>query len=162
MSVDARRHIIDYLRKELIGPDPIPPHTQPDGEEILTVDSPLIRYGAGILFPQSTPTETMLTLPSEEAAILDDETLLEKPEDIPDDLAGSARGNSDPVDVPEDSAFLTNAYLPSAMGLSCLLEVPDRGLIVTVRAARYHSERGSYTTKDGTQKPSTRWLRRPF
>ena len=43
MSVLARQHIIEFLRKELVGPDPTPPHIQPDGEEVLTTDPPRLR-----------------------------------------------------------------------------------------------------------------------
>jgi hypothetical protein len=52
---DTRREqIIDIIRREFIGPDPLDFDglIQENGEEILTSDNPLIRYSAGILFPQ--------------------------------------------------------------------------------------------------------------
>ncbi|CAN5624075.1 hypothetical protein BH24ACI2_BH24ACI2_15130 [soil metagenome] len=42
-----REQIIDFLRRELVGPDPIPTKMQENGEEILENDSPTVRYGAG-------------------------------------------------------------------------------------------------------------------
>ena len=52
-----RDKIIDFLRAELIGPDPIPPDVQDNGEEILITDPPRLRYGAGVLFPQGVSVE---------------------------------------------------------------------------------------------------------
>ena len=52
-----RDQIIDFLRAELIGPDPTPPDVQDNGEEILITDPPRLRYGAGVLFPQGVSAE---------------------------------------------------------------------------------------------------------
>ncbi|MEQ8192618.1 MAG: hypothetical protein ABRQ39_31930 [Candidatus Eremiobacterota bacterium] len=45
-----REQLLDFLKRELIGPDPVSPYIQDNGEEILS-DPPSHRYGAGILFP---------------------------------------------------------------------------------------------------------------
>ena len=66
-----REKIIEYVRKELIGPDPIPPHIQENGEEILINEPPRLRYGAGILFPQSTKFATTDTTTLVENSILE-------------------------------------------------------------------------------------------
>ena len=52
-----RDQILDLLRAELIGPDPVPPDVQDNGEEILVTDPPRLRYGAGVLFPQGVSAE---------------------------------------------------------------------------------------------------------
>ena len=50
--LEARNFIVDFLRKELVGPSPGFPAIQLDGQEILRAqDPPRQRYGAGILFP---------------------------------------------------------------------------------------------------------------
>lgn len=49
-----RNNILNFIRKELIGPDPVKPHIQANGEEILLNEPPRLRYSAGILFPHST------------------------------------------------------------------------------------------------------------
>ena len=49
---EVRDHIIDALRRELIGPSPGYPLVQTNREEILRQqDPPRYRYSAGILFP---------------------------------------------------------------------------------------------------------------
>src|SRR5271156_4090124 len=53
----ARDQIVDFLRAELIGPDPQNKNVQANGEEILVGDPPRIRYGAGVLFPQTVIAE---------------------------------------------------------------------------------------------------------
>ena len=53
--MDTRRdQIIDIIKREFIGPDPInvPELIQSNGEEILSSDPPRVRYIAGVLFPQ--------------------------------------------------------------------------------------------------------------
>ena len=51
-TLKARDFIVDFLRRELVGPSPGHPAVQIDGEEILRPqDPPRQRYGAGILFP---------------------------------------------------------------------------------------------------------------
>src|ERR1700740_1053093 len=51
-TIEARKEIMDYMRREMIGPAPGFPATQLNGEEILRLqDPPRLRYSAGILFP---------------------------------------------------------------------------------------------------------------
>src|ERR1700733_156641 len=52
-ALRARDFIVDFLRKEIVGPSPGYPAVQINREEILRAqDPPRQRYGAGILFPQ--------------------------------------------------------------------------------------------------------------
>jgi hypothetical protein len=58
--MDTRREqIIDIVRREFIGPDPVEEEgcLQENGEEILTGDPPRVRYMAGILFPKEAKAE---------------------------------------------------------------------------------------------------------
>jgi hypothetical protein len=50
-----REDILEFIKKELIGPDPVKPHIQANGEEILLNEPPRLRYGAGVLFPRALP-----------------------------------------------------------------------------------------------------------
>src|SRR4051812_6532853 len=52
-TAQVRKEIIDYLRKELVGPAPGFPAVQLNKEEILRAqDPPRLRYSAGVLFPK--------------------------------------------------------------------------------------------------------------
>src|SRR5437588_11379018 len=54
-TAQVRKEIIDYLRKELVGPAPGFPAIQLNREEILrSQDPPRLRYSAGILFPRQS------------------------------------------------------------------------------------------------------------
>src|ERR1017187_9843270 len=53
LSAEVRSEILDFLRRELIGPDPGLPAQQLNREEILRPqDPPRLRYSAGVLFPK--------------------------------------------------------------------------------------------------------------
>src|SRR5436190_7946036 len=66
---EARSKIVDFLRKELIGPDPRLEHDSFNGgEEILRPqDPPRLRYSAGVLFPGGARVAESETATSEEA-----------------------------------------------------------------------------------------------
>src|ERR1700693_855206 len=52
LSQSVRSEIVDFLHRELIGPDPGLPAQQLNREEILRPqDPPRLRYSAGVLFP---------------------------------------------------------------------------------------------------------------
>lgn len=140
--LSLRDFIIEELRAELVGPRPGLPAIQTgigqdsiEGEEILRQeDPPRIRYGAGVLFPRQSP------VPDQEQA------------DAPDPSADEPESDADPTDMPgspdqtnrgpgddgetEQEINRANEYLPSAMGLTALIRLPE-ALIVEVRAARY-------------------------
>ena len=134
-----RDQILDFLKKELIGPDPIPPLVQDNGEEILK-EPPRLRYGAGILFPQAAPLDEMDTTDETEAKMLDEAaTEIDETEDF--DLSDEGEGR---VPTDADDSFNTNdeilnlayAFLPSARGVSCFLDVPSAGLAVDIVSGR--------------------------
>jgi hypothetical protein len=58
VSSDVRGDIVEFLRRELIGPDPGFPAQQLNGEEILRPqDPPRLRYSAGVLFPRKAGSD---------------------------------------------------------------------------------------------------------
>ena len=72
-----RDQIIDFLRRELVGPDPIPPVIQENGEEILENDSPTVRYGAGVLFPKQTQNQESEREDSGETEVIVEEAIVD-------------------------------------------------------------------------------------
>jgi hypothetical protein len=53
VSTEVRSEIVEFLRRELIGPEPGFPAQQLNREEILRPqDPPRLRYSAGVLFPR--------------------------------------------------------------------------------------------------------------
>ena len=87
-----RDDILKFIKRELIGPDPVKPHIQENGEEILINEPPRLRYGAGILFPRAA------TFEKADSTSSDEDKVLEKI---------------------EEEIGLANSFLPSAMGFSC-------------------------------------------
>ena len=66
-----RDDILKFIKKELIGPDPIKPHIQENGEEILLNEPPRLRYGASVLFPRAATFEKADSTTSEEEKVLE-------------------------------------------------------------------------------------------
>ncbi len=165
-TIEARNFIINFLRKELIGPSPGHPAVQLDGEEILrTQDSPRHRYSAGILFP-------MRTQATRQVETVEDETVLEESDssehlDTEQENTEVEHPEMDPLEVsPETDSEVTlaNKYLPSAMGLTTLLEVPER-ILVDVSAGVYvHDELKWIPYKDqaGVERYPKAWWCRPI
>ncbi len=159
-----RGWLLERLHAEVVGPDPPigqntvisgpvecrfqsweefrKPKVQPDGQEILWQDAPVKRYGAGILFPAEITEAAHLaaaagTQPLEEAEA---DTANESELPFEESGGGEKRGQPGAVDDTEDlDVTLANAYRPSAMGLSFLVDLSTerQGLIVEVSAARY-------------------------
>ena len=133
---DVRDSVVSFLARELVGPDPQPDLVQENGEEILRPqDPPRLRYSAGVLFPLQADLSSQIDAdPDEVAGAGEVEYEAEEVEGAPE-VDGMGRGQDDGADTDQD-VNLANEYLPSAMGLSVLLEVPDR-LTVRVAAAQY-------------------------
>lgn len=128
-----RQDIVDYLRKEMIGPDPKIPFIQQNQEEILT-GPPTERYSMGILFPQEYTLEDSQ---NNDEVKTDDQTH-EKDSDINMDEEKSSTADYLDEEAEENNIInLTNKYLPSAIGFSCLLDIPIDGLRIKIKAARY-------------------------
>lgn len=149
-NLKNRAWLLDKLKAEIVGPDPAEKgivldidgaetisltkeefwsaKKQKNGDEILWQDSPIKRYGAGILFPSEVTPEMQL---ADEANLADgfakDELDVGGGEDI--SVASSGADESEDYDV-----TLANAYRPSAMGISFLANLSDGDDAVIVRA----------------------------
>ena len=167
-TLAARDFIVEFLRKELIGPSPGHPAIQLNGQEILRAqDPPRQRYGAGILFPMRSQVLRQDETGTDEEASHDADSpdpdqIVEASSD--DGTLGGTEvsvGES-PPDTDRDVA-LANEFLPSAMGLSALLEVPER-LQIDVKAGIYRYEelqRGMSAGRDGSRRTPKGWFRSP-
>ncbi|MBS0646807.1 MAG: hypothetical protein JSR97_09510 [Verrucomicrobia bacterium] len=148
-----RDDILKFIKRELIGPDPVKPHIQENGEEILLNEPPRLRYGAGILFPSpnkdgegATYSAADSTTTTEEEVIKNtEETSVESSETIVDNNTSSNVG-----DDFEEEIGLANNFLPSAMGFSCFSKIPNEGFKVQVNVGIYEINDYSYKKDDGT------------
>jgi hypothetical protein len=129
-----RAAIVDFLHRELVGPDPRPEYQAfNDGQEILRPqDPPRLRYSSGVLFPGGSRVDDSETATDDEAdAAEHGPTEGDEAEDVtPPGTAGDADATT------EHEVNRANDFLPSAMGLTALIRLPQR-LRVTVRAGRY-------------------------
>src|SRR5690606_21952803 len=139
-TLAARDFIVDFLRRELIGPWPGHPAIQVDGQEILRPqDPPRQRYGAGTLFPmrgQALGQDETGEGEDEvgEAESPEADTIVENP-GVDETGAVEVTPGENPPDTDQD-VTLANELLPSAMGLTALVEVPDH-LRIDVSAGVY-------------------------
>jgi hypothetical protein len=130
----VRSGILDFVRRELIGPDPQPEHESLNrGEEILRPqDPPRLRYSAGVLFPGRTRIEESEIAERDEADAADSGP----PEgDEPEDVTPADAGG-EPDTTTELEVNRAYEFLPSAMGLTALARLPRR-LRIAVRGGRY-------------------------
>jgi len=165
-TLKAREFIVDFLRKELVGPSPGHPAVQINGEEILRPqDPPRQRYGAGILFPMRAQI-----ISQDETAEGEDVTGdAQSPER--DEIVASQDGSEadsfevSPGEIPPETdrdVTLANEFLPSAMGLTALVEVPER-LLVDVSVGIYEHQELKWQMrrdKDGREYFPKAWWRR--
>lgn len=144
-----REDILEFIKRELIGPDPIKPHIQPNGEEILLNEPPRMRYGAGVLFPRAATIEKLDSTSTEEENVL--EKLDEEKKETDDPV--TAEDSKAPVDMAEDfeeEIGLSNSFLPSAMGFSCFAAIPEDGFAIKVNVGVYEIKEYSYQKEDAT------------
>jgi len=164
---DVRDEIIRRLRKELLGPSPGFPAVQINGEEILRPqDPPRLRYSAGVLFPTRTGVPSQPDIEEKEfqdaeAAPPEEPTSTAEVEDRVD-LSDSANVADQQPETDLD-LNLANQYLPSAMGISALVSVPEV-LQVKIEAAQYKKTELSGFGKTGAKggQTSSVWFRTPF
>ncbi len=175
----ARKHLISELRGELLGPSPrgkevditaelkYPsyeaangPFTQPNGEEVLTGDRPLKRYGIGVLYPVNTPVLTEPeTSDNDQAAVdLTAADAGEQPEPQVADLALKQRSVSEAAD--EDLPLSTaNSMRPSSCGVSFLADLPEGAdLLVELTGGHYTVKQ---VTVEGRENPLQWFPRSP-
>lgn len=130
-----RSDIVEFLRRELIGPDPRPEYTHLNsGDEILRPqDPPRLRYSAGVLFPGTARVELQENATPDEVESA--ETGPPEGEE-PEDVTPGTGGASDADSTTEHEVNRANEFLPSAMGLTALVRLPKR-LKVIIRAGKY-------------------------
>jgi hypothetical protein len=168
----VRDEIVDALWRELIGPSPGLPFVQLSGEEALPPeDPPRLRYGAGILFPAKAKVPSQEDIdnasePENGSTITDEENLSNSEQDI------RGGGESDPLNSSKEETQIdndldinaSNQYLPSALGLTALIDVPEK-LIIEISVAQYKrvpSIGKEPHGEDSAQLSSRHWFRVPL
>lgn len=153
---EIRDRILDYLQRELVGPSPGFPIVQLNREEILRPqDPPRLRYSAGILFPMKVEVSNQFGADDEVVETGNDDVVVEADDTVLDESASSGVDNEQQP-ATESDLNLANQYLPSAMGISTLVNLPEQ-LRVRVSAAQYRKEK-----LPGFGKTSSAWFRAPL
>jgi hypothetical protein len=149
-----RDSILNFIKKELIGPDPVKPHIQENGEEIIFPIPPRQRYGAGILFPSPTKEGEGATYSlSDSTTSNEEEVLKDSPgEKVVESLETIEENNtsSNVGDDFEEEIGLANNFLPSAMGFSCFSKIPKEGFKVQAYLGVYAINDYNEPKEDGT------------
>ena len=152
----VREHIINVMREELIGPSTnLTLGKYEKGFDIPFYESPRSRYGAGILFPQKSLYQSQHDLSSEDEP--------EDSEDMESEDVQVSGDNPESNEVAEQrpendyEVTLANEFLPSAMGFSSLVQVPNK-LFAVIEGA-YYLENRNADTSDGINRA---WLRKHF
>jgi len=185
--IDGRRFLIASLREELVGPCPQgkeidcasalyfpnydeaagPYRQQESGEEILTNDRPVRRYGVGVLYPIETPLEDGAddepsTGEDDAAEAALEAAAAERADDR--DPASSVLGMSGTTASEDDDLPLTsaNGYRPSSLGVSFLGELPDgAGLHVELTGGWYTKKEVAVARENDSDAQRNWWLRQP-
>lgn len=143
-----RQELIAALRRELVGPD-LPPHGTeiPAGESWTEVlqESPIQRYSAGVLFPQSQPINEVENADDSNAANPEGAGADDEPPEIPveeqvEEAARDGRLSDQLADAYDETIRMANEFLPAAMGLTFITDHPKDGLVIKASAARYESQ----------------------
>lgn len=156
--IGSRDSILDFLRKELIGPA--------ESDEVLPgYLMPRHRYAAGILFPARSQVSEQdeVTAESDQSETVDHDELTDGP------YKESALTESTPSQSTEDTPeteydlSLANQFLPSAMGLSAVVDVPDI-LVVRISSATYvlHREIDNTGATGAHERGIGNWVRQPI
>lgn len=144
-----RNQILEFVKQEIIGPDPRAPHIQENGEEIVFPIPPHQRYSAGILFPGALDFNKKESLTDTEEKII--ENLAEETDFLDDPVKLSdSKVPLDPTEDIEEEIGLANNFLPSAMGFSCFVRIPKTGLRILVNAATYSLRDYKYNKMEKT------------
>lgn len=131
-------------------------------QEILTIGTPLTRYGIGVLYSGASIGGTAMGDPGGEDIDLTGIPGIARNEDDPDGPPVEIQGSLRHDEADSDDFDLTdaNSFKPSAMAISFQCRIPAGGsLSVTVTGAHY--EKLSVYIP-GVSKPVDWWRRRPF
>jgi hypothetical protein len=168
INIQNRKWLLDRLHAEIIGPDPAlanegvleldekcatltleqfyAPKRQTNGEEILWQDSPIKRYGAGVLYPAELTDEAQLAEEADSTDINDieaDDKGVEIDEMLEKAIENSASKSKVLADDSENyDVSLANSFKPSSMGLSFLADLNkiEECLCVEVNFAIYRKK----------------------
>lgn len=175
--MNTRKEIIEALEKEIVGPSTNTYYLDTSTrEEILLTKvhgAPKSRYGAGMLYPQSSIITEVIEGDSDSAEI---EVI---PKEAENELEGGKVTDlveSDPDN--EEPVGLANQYLPSAMGFTSRFSKTEHNAIININVSSACYERGTgqksvlrlnkdqnielALKRDGTPILSNYWIRKPF
>jgi len=113
-----RDDILKFIKRELIGPDPVKPHIQENGEEILINEPPRLRYGAGILFPRAA------TFHKADSTSSDEDKVLEK-------ITFKDSNSGEEKSVSARALFIYIGAKPGTSWLNNTVHKDDKGYILT-------------------------------
>lgn len=155
MSDDRRTQLLELVKKEFIGPDPIewPGYKQANGEEILVSDPPRTRYIAGILYPQETPEDETSAINENE---MEDASAEEEKTETDDHPAEKLKVTNEYLEVAEELINRSNAYRQSAISITVGIHKDD-SISVDVSAGRYTT---LTSTDPKTEKVVSQYLRK--
>lgn len=157
----VRDEIVDFLCRELIGPDPGFPAMQLNREEILRPqDPPRLRYSAGVLFPCRTDASLVENSAQEETEAAESGPAEGGESDNDLQATGDGRDLDSQTDLEVNRA---NEFLPSAMGLSAFVSLPEK-FRIRVSAGRYEKNElkgAGRTSREGKYTPCMGWWRIP-
>lgn len=172
--LENRERLYNFLREELVGPSPVGepvdisadlsfnsfaeflrPRVQANGEEILQRESPTVRYGVGVLYPQRPPTEEDVTAETETEDEPNDAVMEPSAQQDAEVIGERARRDEDTEDDEFDVSEV-NARRPSSLGISFLAKM------VTGKKVRLAVAGGVYKEKAVRMKAQERlwWCRR--
>lgn len=132
-----RESLVECLFHELIGPDPASGGSTEKLEE-----SPRQRYAAGVLFPSQQILVELEDASAEEVEDGRDSDVDVPPQGIEDQGSQPQKsaGREEQSDAEYDEMIrLTNAFFPSAIGVTFICDVPEKGLRIAPSAAIYTS-----------------------
>lgn len=179
-----RASVIRDLREELVGPAPAgkpidvggemcfdewqqaygPWYQADTGEEILERDTPMKRYGVGVLFPGDAQLNVAGEPEDENEAALDDDQDAGEGDlgdvaldaELDRDIQSTGEAETDDLDL-----SLANVYQPSVMGVSFLAELPPgaRLLVEATNCGRYVQKMVTIGLPGEKRWTRTWWLR---
>ena len=166
-TTKVREEIVEYLRRELVGPAPGFPAIQLNHEEMLrSQDPPRLRYSLGILFPLKSERTIQQDIAEKDIREADTDAA-EEAGGVSDTDGPELPDSGNAADQQPETNYdlnLANQYLPSAMGVSALVSIPGGRLVAKVETARYEKAEidgfGRGKSKNGST--SWAWLRKPL
>lgn len=159
--------IIDPSENILIDKETLyKPKVQSNGEEVLWQDSPLKRYGAGILYPQEITDNIELETESDSALDLEDNSIDDARIDEKAEEAVKKRGSTSigADDSDDFDVSLANSHKPSALGISFIVSPEELDhLYIEISLAIYKKLKANvkeFQEQDRKYVPSL-WFRVP-